>query len=73
MLRRAMLSRAVVINCDDSADFLSIKMSFYDSSYCIHPAQLQLPVNAGSYMEGNERYAGFGDHDFGLRSQMVGQ
>ncbi len=66
------MRRAVVLNCDDSADFLSIKMSFYDSSHCIHPAQLQLPVNAGSYTEGNSRYAGFGDHDFGLRSQMVG-
>ncbi len=65
------MRRAVVLNCDDSADFLSLKMSFYDSSFCIHPAQLQLPVNAGSYTKGNERYAG-GDHDYGLRSQMVG-
>ncbi len=66
------MRRAVILNCDDSADFQSLKMSFYDSSYCIHPAQLQLPTNAGSYTAGNVRYAGFGDHDYGLRSQMVG-
>ncbi len=65
------MRRAVIINCDDSADFLSLKMSFYDSSYCIHPAQLQLPVNAGSYTKGSSRYVA-GDHDFGMRSQLVG-
>lgn len=63
---------AVVINCDDSADFQSLKMSFYDSSYVIHPAQLQLPTNANTYTAGSAQYTGFGDHDYGLRSQMVG-
>ena len=65
-------TRAVVINCDDSADFQSLKMSFYDSSYVIPPVQLQLPTNAGTYTKGSAQYTGFGDHDYGLRSQMWG-
>lgn len=36
---------ATVINCDDAANYLSMRMTFYDSSYVIHPAQLQLPCN----------------------------
>jgi len=63
---------AVVINCDDSANFQSLKTSFYDSSYVIPAVQLQLPTNAGSYTPGSAQYTGFGDHDYGLRSQMVG-
>ena len=63
---------AVVINCDDSANFQSLKTSFYDSSYVIPPVQLQLPTNAGSYTPGSAQYTGFGDHTYGLRSQMVG-
>ncbi len=66
------MTRAVILNCDDSANFQSLKMSFYDSSYCMHPAQLQLPTNSGTYIEGTQYYTGFGDHDYGLRSQMVG-
>ena len=66
------LTRAVVVNCDDSADFHSAKTTFYTSSYCIHPAQLMLPVNAGSYTPGNDKYVGFGDHDYGMQSQLLG-
>ncbi len=66
------MRRAVILNCDDSANFQSLKMSFYDSSYCIHPAQLQLPVNAGTYTEGTQYYVGYGDHTYGMRSQLLG-
>ncbi len=36
---------ATVINCDDAANYLSMRTTFYDSSYVIHPSQLQLPCN----------------------------
>jgi len=65
-------TRAVVINCDDSADFMSLKMSFYDSSYMIHPAQLQLPTNCLTYVSTSKYYAGIGNYVYGLRSQLVG-
>ena len=68
----ATLRRAVVLNCDDSADYHSLKMSFYDSSYCVHPAQLQLPTNALTYYEGSEYYTGTADPDYGMRSQLEG-
>ncbi len=42
-------TQAVVINCDDSANYLSLRTTFYDSSYVIHPAQLQLPINADTF------------------------
>ncbi len=66
------MRRAVVLNCDDSADFMSLKMSFYDSSYCIHPAQLQLPTNSRTYDTTSKYYTGIGDHLYGLRSQLAG-
>jgi alpha-galactosidase len=65
-------TRAVVINCDDSADFHSLKMSFYDSSYVIHPTQLQLPTNCLTYVHTSKYYSGVGDYVYGLRSQLVG-
>ncbi|MBQ7638143.1 MAG: GH36 C-terminal domain-containing protein [Clostridia bacterium] len=37
---------AVVINCDDAANYAGMRATFYDSSYVIHPAQLQMPCNA---------------------------
>ena len=36
---------ATVFNCDDTQEYLSLRASFYDSSYVIHPAQLQIPCN----------------------------
>lgn len=42
-------TRAVVINCDDSANYLSLRTTFYDSSFCICPAQLQLPCNPDTF------------------------
>lgn len=39
-------TKAVVINCDDSANYAGMRATFYDSSYVIHPAQLQMPCNA---------------------------
>ena len=52
------MTKASIINCDDSANFMSLHMSFYDSSYCIHPAQLQLPCNAMSFTPGKQYYYG---------------
>ena len=42
-------SKAVVINCDDSANYLSLRTTFYDSTYMIHPTQLQIPVNVDTF------------------------
>ena len=40
---------AVVINCDDSSNYLSLRTTFYDGSYVICPAQLQLPCNTDTF------------------------
>ena len=40
---------AAVFNCDDTANYLSLRASFYDSSYIIHPSQLQLPCNPDTF------------------------
>ena len=66
------MTRASVINCDDSADYMSLHMSFYDSSYCIHPMQLQIPCNALTYTRGSENYTGTADYLYGLRCQLTG-
>ena len=42
-------TKAVVINCDDSSNYLSLRATFYDSTYVIHPTQLQIPVNADTF------------------------
>jgi len=49
-------TQAVVINCDDSANYLSLRTTFYDSSYVIHPAQLQLPVNMDTFNPDTPQY-----------------
>jgi len=66
------MTKASVINCDDSASFMSLHTSFYDSSYCIHPAQLQLPCNALSYTPGSQYYVGIGDYLYGFRTTLTG-
>lgn len=38
-------TKAVIINCDDAANYLGMRATFYDSSYVIHPSQLQMPCN----------------------------
>ena len=65
-------TKASVINCDDSADFMSLHMSFYDASYCFHPVQLQLPTNALTYTPGSPYYAGIGDYLYGFRCTLTG-
>ena len=47
---------ATVINCDDSAHYLSLRTSFYDSSYVIHPAQLQIPCNTDRFNADHEAF-----------------
>ncbi len=49
-------TKAVVINCDDSAYYLSLRASFYDSSYVIHPTQLQLPTNIDAFDTNKMQY-----------------
>ncbi len=66
------MTKCNVINCDDSADYMSLHMSFYDSSYCIHPMQLQIPCNALTYTRGSENYTGTADYLYGLRCQLTG-
>ncbi|MBQ6164980.1 MAG: GH36 C-terminal domain-containing protein [Clostridia bacterium] len=39
-------TKAVVINCDDAANYFGMRATFYDSTYVIHPAQLQMPCNS---------------------------
>ena len=38
-------TRAVIFNVEDSANYLNMRAAFYDSSYILHPAQLQFPCN----------------------------
>ena len=40
---------ATIINCDDSSNYLSLRTSFYDSSYVIHPSQLQMICNPDTF------------------------
>ncbi len=68
----ATLTRASVINNDDSADYTSLRMTFYDSSYCIPAAQLQSPCNIDTFKDGSIYRTGTGDTDFGMRSIMMG-
>jgi len=65
-------TKASVINCDDSGNFMSLHMSFYDSSYCIHPAQLFLPCNTLTYTPGYPDHVGIGDYAYGLRTLLTG-
>ncbi len=49
-------TRAAVINCDDSANYLSLRTTFYDASYTFCPAQLLLPCGTGTFVEENPWY-----------------
>ena len=44
---------AVGINCDDCANYLSLRTTFYDSTYVFHPTQMQIPMNM-SFFNTNE-------------------
>ncbi len=37
---------AVSINTDDASNYMGMRATFYDSSYVIHPSQLQFPCNS---------------------------
>ncbi len=43
-------------NCDDTANYLSLRTSFYDSSYIIHPAQLEIPCNTETFNPNCKQY-----------------
>ena len=47
---------ASVINTDDVANYLSLRMTFYDSSYVINPAQLQSPCNVEAANPGSGNF-----------------
>ena len=66
-------TKASIINCDDSGDYMSLHMTFYDASYVFHPAQLQLPTVTGSFVQGNDRSTDYSfDYLYGLRASLVG-
>ncbi len=69
------MTKASVINCNDSADYMSQHLCFYDTSYAIHPAQIQLPVDTLTYHY-QEKYKDYytapADYMYGLRSQITG-
>lgn len=68
----ATMHRATIFNTDDSADFASLRTTFYDSSYCFPPAQLQWPLDPCSFCPESEKYyCGYGDRDFGFRSLIM--
>lgn len=66
------MTRAVVINNDDSANYNSLRTTFYNSSYCIHPAQLQLPCNPDTFCRESQFYDEPGNKDYGMRSVIIG-
>ncbi|MBQ6067682.1 MAG: GH36 C-terminal domain-containing protein [Clostridia bacterium] len=78
-------TKAVVINCDDAANYAGMRATFYDSSYVIHPAQLQMPCNSDfanpdkelfypKAEQGSMSDADFKDAmiDMGFRTQCLG-
>lgn len=67
----ATLKRTTVFNTDDSADYVSLRTTFYDSSYCIPPCQLQNPVDPSTFSPESDKYAGIGDKDFGFRAMIM--
>lgn len=69
----ATMHRCTVFNNDDSANFNSLRTTFYDSYYCFPPAQLQAPCNPDTFCPECEKYyAGIGDKDFGMRAMIMG-
>jgi hypothetical protein len=69
----AVFRRATVFNNDDSADWMSLRTTFYDSSYCFPPAQLQAPCNPDTFCPDCEKhYAGLGGKDDGMRAMLMG-
>ncbi len=65
-------TKASIINCDDSSDFWSLHMSFYDGSYCLHPAQIQLPTDALTFTPGSPYFNNIGDYEYGFRCTLTG-
>ena len=77
---------ATVINCDDAANYLSMRATFYDSSYVIHPSQLQMPCNTDFFNPSKDSFypavkstCTDEDYDFkdamldmGFRTQLLG-
>ncbi len=49
-------TKAVVFNVEDSATYINLRAAFYDSSYVLHPAQLQFPCNIASFNPESEQY-----------------
>ena len=69
----ATMRRASIFNTDDSADHSSLRTTFYDSSYCFPPAQLQFPCNGDTFApECTAHYNGEGDLHYGMRALVMG-
>jgi Melibiase. len=70
----ATVSRAVVINNNDSSNYKTLRKAFYDSSYCIPSAQLMAPTCPDIFSpQCTQYYDNCGeDQDFGYRSVIMG-
>ncbi len=69
----ATMHRAAVFNNDDSANWMSLRTTFYDSSYCFPPAQLLSPTNPDTFCpDSDSHYAGVGDKHMGMRALIMG-
>lgn len=68
----ATMTKAIYINNEDSANYNSLRKSFYDASYCLPSAQLQSPCNPDTFCSESSYYQGPGDKDYGMRSILMG-
>ena len=69
----ATMRRTCAFNNDDSSNYASLRTTFYDSSYCFPPSQLQLPANPDTCCPDCKAfYHGIGDKDFGFRALIMG-
>ena len=49
-------TKAVVFNIEDSATYINLRAAFYDSSYVLHPSQLQFPCNIATFNPNSAEY-----------------
>lgn len=69
----ATMHRTCAFNNDDSSNNASLRTTFYDSTYCFPPAQLQAPTNPDTCCPDSEKfYQGVGDKDMGFRALIMG-
>jgi len=67
----ATFRRCSVMNNDDSADISSLRVTFYDASYCFPPAQLQSPCGDSSFYPERSSYP-FITPEMGFSAMIMG-